>query len=250
MSSKIRIALGFTLILVLAIAVPVFAGGWAIITLDELPTDVVAGEPLAVGFTVLQHGETPMTGLNPTISASIYQKAKFVADAKPDGKPGHYTATLTFPTEGNWEWSIQAFTMNQKMPTLNVAAAPAKVKSQPVVKSEPVANALFSPLIIARASALGIGLISLVFVFRRRSRLAMVVTGLCLLVGVGSFAVAPAVPAVEAQSKSNSAEDVSKSYIPPVEMGRQLFIAKGCITCHANEKAVIDSDMASVIKAP
>lgn len=241
MYSKIRIALGLTLILSLAFAVPVFAGGWAVITLDEVPTGVVAGEPLTVGFTVLQHGQTPMTGLAPTISAALYQEAKLVADAEPDGEPGHYTATLTFPTDGNWEWSIQAFTMNQKMPTLSVAAAPAKVKGQPVVKSEPMANAILSPLFIVRASALGIGLIGLIFVFRRRSRLAMAVTGLCLLVGVGSFVVAPAVPAVEAQSKSA---------IPPVEMGRQLFIAKGCITCHANDKAMSDSDMTIISDAP
>jgi hypothetical protein len=241
MYSKIRIALVLTLILALAFAIPVFAGGWAIITLDEMPTDVVAGEPLTIGFTVLQHGQTPMTGLSPTISAGLYQKANLVADAEPDGKPGHYTATLTFPKEGDWNWSIQAFTMSQKMPTLNVAAAPAKVTSQSVVKSEPLANMLLSPLFIVRVSALGIGLMGLIIVFRRRSRLAMAVIGLCLLVGVGSFVLMPAVPAVEAKSKSS---------IPPVELGRQLFIAKGCITCHANEKAVIDLDMGPVIKAP
>ncbi|HSG44422.1 MAG TPA: hypothetical protein VLA72_14830 [Anaerolineales bacterium] len=71
MFSRSRIALVLALLLSLILAAPVFAGGWAIISLDELPTKVVAGEPFKVGFTVLQHGQTPMTGLSPTVSASL-----------------------------------------------------------------------------------------------------------------------------------------------------------------------------------
>jgi hypothetical protein len=234
MYSKIRIALVFTLILALAFAIPVFAGGWAIITLDEMPTDVVAGEPLTIGFTVLQHGQTPMTGLSPTISAALSQKAKLVADAKPDGKPGHYTATLTFPTDGDWKWSIQAFTMDQPMPALSVAPP---LKGQPVLNNQPVINALsISSLLIVRLSALGLGVVGLTFFLRRRSRFAIGLMGLCLFVGIGSFVIEPAVPAVETQSNSS---------IPPVELGRQLFIAKGCITCHVNNKVAKTSDYVS-----
>ena len=42
MYTRIRLALGLALLLALVFAFPVFAGGWAVITLDDLPTDVVA----------------------------------------------------------------------------------------------------------------------------------------------------------------------------------------------------------------
>ena len=128
------------------------------ITLDELPSNVVAGEPLSIGFTVLQHGRTPMTDIRPTVTAQLADTEKMVIPAEPKGNPGHYVATLTFPKEGNWEWSIQAFTMDQRMPVLNVATASAGNVNQPVVKTTP-ADASISPVLISRALALAIGLL-------------------------------------------------------------------------------------------
>jgi mono/diheme cytochrome c family protein len=58
---------------------------------------------------------------------------------------------------------------------------------------------------------------------------------ICLGAGVGSFWVGSAVPAVEAESASVP-EAVSATSISQVELGRQLFVAKGCITCHVNTK--------------
>jgi mono/diheme cytochrome c family protein len=234
MFSRSRIALMLALLLSLIFVIPVFAGGWAIISLDELPTGVVAGEPLTIGFSVLQHGQTPMTGLTPTITVTLPKDDYFVVNAEPEGKPGHYTAILNFPKEGDWNWSIQAFTMDQSMPTLSVAAPAVKTASPPVVNNVSV-TASNSILPIIRITALGIGLAGLAFAFRRKSRPAVVLTVFCLSVGIGSFVMVPAVPAVEAQSQS-SPEVASESSVSPVEMGRNLFIAKGCITCHANGK--------------
>jgi len=229
MFSRFRIALGFALLLSLVIAIPAFAGGWAVITLDELPGDVVAGEPLTVGFTVLQHGRTPMSDLAPSIIANSKEE-KFVVLAEPEGKPGHYTAVLTFPKEGDWSWSIQAFTMEQPMPVLSVAAA----ASQPVVKTEPV-PAVLSPLLIVRGLAFGFMFAGLILAYRLKSRLALVLTVAALLIGVASFVTGSAVAEAEAQSKpsSNAFPDPSLSQ---VELGEQLFVAKGCITCHVNNK--------------
>ena len=241
MFTRFRIALSLTLLIAMAIAIPVFAGGWAVITLDELPFNVVAGEPLTIGFTVLQHGRTPMSDLDPTVTATSPGSEKFVVHATAEGKPGHYSATLTFPAEGNWIWSIQAFSMDQAMPELSVAAPVAGAESQPVAKTESV-TAPISRLLVVRILALVIGLVGLVVAFQRKSRPAMALTVFCLLVGVGSFVTGSAVPvSVEAQSKSSSAA-VSHPSIPQVEFGRQLFIAKGCITCHVNSKASSDSE--------
>ena len=236
MISRFRISLSLALLLAVAFAIPVFAGGWAVITLDELPTNVTAGDPLTIGFTVLQHGKTPMNDLDPILNVHLDKTDAFMVHAKHDEKPGHYSATLTFPKAGEWEWSIQAFTMDQRMPNLNVAVLAVVSESEPVAKTEPVEAATISPLMIVRALALGIGLVSLAFALWRKSRLAIALTALCLVVGVGSFVMGSAVPAAEAESKSSS-EVVSPPSISQVELGQQLFVAKGCVTCHVNTKA-------------
>ena len=89
MVSRFGISIGLALLLALVFAFPAFGGGWAVITLDELPTNVTAGEPLTIGFTVLQHGKTPMSGLDPTITANLEKEQEFVVPAEPEGEPGH-----------------------------------------------------------------------------------------------------------------------------------------------------------------
>jgi hypothetical protein len=234
MFSRFRFAISLALFIALAFAIPVFAGGWAVITLDTLPTGVVAAEPFTVGFTVRQHGRTPMTGLDPTVTATLSRKEQFVVQAEPEGKPGHYTATLTFPKEGEWQWSIQAFSMDQPMPMLIVAAPIAGSTGEVAVKTEPIQS--ISPLWIIRALALGIGVLGLVIAFQRKSRVAIAATAFCLLVGLGSF-VTGAGPGskVEAQAEPAS-KMLSEGSVSQVEVGQQLFIAKGCITCHVNRK--------------
>lgn len=240
MLSRTRIAIGLALLIAIMFAFPALAGGWAVITLDELPSDVVAREPLTIGFTVLQHGITPMSDLDPTITAKLSSAEPMVISAEPDGKPGHYVATLTFPKEGNWEWSIQAFTMNQAMPVLNVTAANVAFSNETATKVESQLT-LITPLLFLRALAFGIALIGLVFALRRKSRLVGALAGLCLLVGIGTFMMGMTTPKVEAQGKEFS-ETSMESSIPQIELGRQLFIAKGCITCHYNTKAADRSE--------
>ena len=173
---RFRTSITLALLLSLALTIPVFAGGWAVITLDELPTGVVAGEPLTVGFVVLQHGKTPMDGLDPTITAKLSNSESFMVHAEPDGQPGHYVATLTFPTEGDWNWTVHAFSMEQAMPALSVAAPLAgSVSPQPVTQSMPA-----SSLLVIRLIALVIGFAGLVLAYQRKSRLAAALTVVCL----------------------------------------------------------------------
>ena len=228
MFSRARMVLGVTLLMALVFAVPAFAGGWAVISLDELPTNVVAGQPLTVGFTVLQHGQTPMEGLTPSITAYLPAQTPFIVHARPSDKPGHYVATLTFPEEGDWSWSIQAFTMDQPMPTLSVAA-PGGVTANQTPQNEPMTAAV-PPLVILRVLAFAAGLVGLVLAYQRRSRLALGLAVAGIAVGLASFAMGSAVPEVEAQKLS------SDPAVSQIEMGRQLFVAKGCITCHANNR--------------
>ena len=236
MITRISRSLAIVLLLSLLLVVPVYAGGWAVITLDELPSNVVAGEPLTIGFTVLQHGRTPMTGLDPTVTANLDKDAQFVVNAEPEGEPGHYTVTLNFPKEGEWGWSIQAFTMDLTMPMLSVAPALGAAADAPIAQAESAFPA-FSPMLWMGIFALAVGLVGALIAFRSRNRQAVALTVVSLLAGVTLFIAGTGqASAVEAQADfvSNAVEDSS---ISQVEYGRQLFIAKGCITCHYNSKA-------------
>lgn len=233
-----RISRPFTIALFLSLlfVMQASAGGWAVITLDDLPLNVAAGEPLKIGFTVLQHGRTPMTDISPTVTASLSTDDEFVVHAEPEGKPGHYTATLNFPKEGEWQWSIQAFTMDQPMPVLNVAPAVAVVSSPEVTKAEPASPAI-SPLTWGGLIALTLGLLGAVIALRNGNRQVMALTVISLVAGVALF-IAGAGPASAVEAQANSVSNAEEaSSISQVEYGRQLFIAKGCITCHYNSRA-------------
>lgn len=230
MLTRFKIAIGLAVLLALALTVSVFAGGWVVVTLDELPVHATAGEPLTIGFTVLQHGRTPSSGLSPQVIAASPKEEQIVVTAK-EGKPGHYTATLTFPKEGEWYWSVEAFSTDHPMPPIMVAAAVGADQTPPVEAAAPV-----SSVMILRVLTFGIGILALVFTLRSKNRYALALTALCLTIGIGSFFAGSAVPKAEAQSGSSS-EAAAASSISQVELGRRLFIAKGCLTCHANRKA-------------
>lgn len=113
---------GLTL-LVLLLAGPAVAGGWAVITLDEWPDPVIAGQPLSIGFVVRQHGQRPMAGLTPQVTAVHQGTGQSLTVTAPAGaETGHYRANLVLPRPGTWHWSIQAFSMDQPMPPLVVIA--------------------------------------------------------------------------------------------------------------------------------
>jgi hypothetical protein len=225
-----RISLLLAVFLSLLITYPALAGGWAVITLDELPSGAVAGEPLTVGFTVRQHGRTLMTGLYPKVTA-ILGDEKIVFPAESEGGPGHYMVSMTLPKEGKWKWAIEAFTMYQPMPELSVVGPDGAVGS---AAKNPVANLWHtSTAVPVSLAVLGLGLVAAVIGFRRPSRPILVVTAVCLIAGFALLAFGTGVISSNAQAKSEFANNSSLSQ---VELGRQLFVAKGCITCHSNSK--------------
>src|SRR5205823_14195680 len=44
-------------------------GGWAVVTVDDLPDYVVVGQPVRLSFVVRQHGMRPLDGLRPRVEA-------------------------------------------------------------------------------------------------------------------------------------------------------------------------------------
>ncbi|PKO11726.1 MAG: hypothetical protein CVU39_27745 [Chloroflexi bacterium HGW-Chloroflexi-10] len=221
MVTRIRLAVVVALYLALVLVVPVRAGGWALITLDQLPGDVVAGEPLNIGFTVRQHGRTPVDGLTPTITASLPGSTeKVIAIASAEGKIGHYTATLTFPESGVWDWTISAFATMQ-MPPLTVVAGSGQNNAQASGLPQVASWSMLG--IVGLAGCLA----GIILAFRRKMPLAVpvLIAGLALSIfGFSSASKPVAYPQVQAAS------NISQS-----ELGKQLFIVKGCTTCHFHQ---------------
>jgi hypothetical protein len=142
---------GFLIMLVLMLAVvpAVLAGGWAVITLDEMPGEIRPGEPWTVGFTVLQHGESPIhrfddgSPIQPKLTATNTATGERVeATGTPTDEVGHFTVEVTFPSEGSWEWTIEPWPLIGQtiFEPLQVVAAPvAPVMSEAVVEPAVVA---------------------------------------------------------------------------------------------------------------
>ena len=115
--------LGLTLVPVLAFRF----GGWAVVTMDDLPEYLVAGKPLTLSFVVRQHGVTPLDGLKPTIIMKNGSDALSVAATHGSGR-GQYVATVTPTRTGDWSVTIVSGFMNAErtlMPIRAIAAGAA-----------------------------------------------------------------------------------------------------------------------------
>ncbi len=88
-----KLVLVLTMGLVAAFVPSAGAGGWATVGLSSLPpSGLEAGQDWPVDVTVLQHGETPLTGVQPSITVRNLETGAIAGRfaAKPTGKPGVY----------------------------------------------------------------------------------------------------------------------------------------------------------------
>jgi cytochrome c2 len=227
---RLSLVPGLVLLLGLILVTPALAGGWAVITLDALPAEIEAGKPFEIGFMVRQHGVTPASDLTPTIHARLGDGGKsltFTADEK--GAAGHYVAALTFPEKGEWQWSIEAFGGNQPMPALTVAAA--SLTTEKTVQAMTPRTWLQWGTVILGAAGI---LVGLAIAFRRKTRWAVALVLAGALVSGGSIVSAAAqTSASPPQAAKAMPADPS---ISQVELGRNLFIAKGCVICHSHNE--------------
>jgi mono/diheme cytochrome c family protein len=226
---KLRYSIVFAALMAMGLVSLTQAGGWAVVTLDQLPTQVVAGEPVAVSFMVRQHGRTPTNGFDPRIAAVRTEtKEAFSVTPKQEGAEGHYVATLTFPSAGAWQWSIRTISLDQPMPLLNVLA-PGSVKTESVPVSGMRSLPRSVPLLAGVVGLVGMTMAGL-FWLRTRKRLALASFLLAAAVGVSGFASAIRQTATyAAQITAPAAQSVMAN---PAEIGKALFLAKGCIICH------------------
>ena len=94
-------------LVVFAVVVPAaaLAGGWATVGLSSTPKGSVAGKPWVVNLTVLQHGVTPLEGIQPHVRITQGTLARQFL-ARPTTKTGVYRARVVFPRAGLGRWSI------------------------------------------------------------------------------------------------------------------------------------------------
>lgn len=117
------VAVGF---LVFWLAVPVQAGGWAVVTMDSLPATFTAGQEYTLGFALRQHGVTLLGGQRGMIAFTHAESGRTVAVQATDAGPeGHYAARVALPTEGTWRWTVQSFGEHPMPPLTVVAPTPA-----------------------------------------------------------------------------------------------------------------------------
>ena len=75
-------------------------GGWAVVTVDDLPDYVVAGQPIKLSFVVRQHGMRLVDGLEPVVDANLGRAAiSLKAKQTLAADSGRYSAMLTLPSD-------------------------------------------------------------------------------------------------------------------------------------------------------
>jgi hypothetical protein len=105
---KLSLVLAVAAVAALTLIGAASAGGWATVGLSSLPpAGLPANHDWPVDITVLQHGQTPLTGVTPVVR--IRDDGGTIVNsftATPTGKPGVYHATVRFPAEGSYSYEV------------------------------------------------------------------------------------------------------------------------------------------------
>ncbi|MEJ7569966.1 MAG: hypothetical protein WKF41_17085 [Gaiellaceae bacterium] len=156
----LALALGFA-----AVAAPVAAGGgWATAGLSSLPpSGLKAGQDWPVDITVLQHGETPLTGVQPSITVRNLETGATAGtfSARPTGRAGVYHAVVRFPGPGMWSYEVyDGFTQY----------GGAKTHTFKPVEIDAVGSASSFPTLPVGGIALGLFFVGVAILLLRRPR--------------------------------------------------------------------------------
>ena len=131
------------LLLLLLLPAAALAGGWVVISLDTLPDQVRAGQPVTLSFIVRQHGRTPIHSVEPKLTATNRATGQQIqVAAEPMKELGRFMVTVDFPDEGQWEWSISAEPFPQTATFAPLTVLPAE---QPAGSAQQIEPAVFGP---------------------------------------------------------------------------------------------------------
>jgi mono/diheme cytochrome c family protein len=135
MTKKHRWIWAMPAFLVLAAFTHHTAGGWAVVTVQDLPDYAVAGEPLTLTYQVRQHGEDPIPNLQGTVTA-VSAGRTLQVDARPAAQRGSYSATLTMPNEGDWSITINSGYARTKARLIPLRAVPRGTQAPALASDE------------------------------------------------------------------------------------------------------------------
>jgi hypothetical protein len=109
MQRRLALAAFSASILTLMLAATAVAGGWANAVMDTPPDDPArTNEPVILGFTLLQHGQTPVDwGVAQVVLTHEETGEAVVARATPDGAAGHWTVEVVLPADGSWTYQVR-----------------------------------------------------------------------------------------------------------------------------------------------
>ncbi len=117
-------------------------GGWAVITVEALPSYIVAGTPTSLDFMIRQHGVTPLGGLRPTVHLTA-GRTELTVTAKPGRLAGQYSSTITAPTPGEWTIRIVSGFMNAENTLLPLRAVAAGAPAPRILADADAGHHLF-----------------------------------------------------------------------------------------------------------
>lgn len=147
-------ALLSVVVLVLVFTAPAVAGSWAITALDPLPAELRAGQTYGVGYTILQHGQTPFDQARSAIVAHASTGETIRFRGERNGPAGHYAAEVRFPAAGTWAWEIdQSPFAVQSLGSVTVLAQAGTAAPAPTTGREPRRMTLRLAVALAAAGA-------------------------------------------------------------------------------------------------
>jgi hypothetical protein len=82
------------------------AGGWATAGLGPPDDGLQAGDTWNARVTILQHGRTPLSGVEPTVTIRNDKGTTVTFPARPTGEVGVYEAQVRFPSSGTWSYEV------------------------------------------------------------------------------------------------------------------------------------------------
>jgi len=83
-------------------------GGWAVVTVKDLPEYFVAGQQYTIEFQVRQHGRTLLSGLRPELVIEGAATRGVVIPAVARSAEGTYAVTFTAPAAGQVQFTIRS----------------------------------------------------------------------------------------------------------------------------------------------
>lgn len=171
------VTVGIVVVLISLGASSAWAGGWAVSSIDPMAVPV-AGASTVVGFTIRQHGVTPV---NPEGKVGVSIRSASGAEqffvGTPQGPHGHYVSRVRFSQPGTYQWQIyQGWFQAQDLGPLQVDAPSAvtAVAAGARERGTPSSEYLW-PLparLLVPALALGLGVFAVADAVRARRRRA------------------------------------------------------------------------------